>query len=490
MPERAALVTGASSGIGLAIADVLGAEGHGLTVASRRPEKLAAAVEELRGKGYEVEEVAANLTVEEDVQRVVAVHRERFGRLDVLVNSAGVGVGAPVAEIQTKRADMQLDVNLRAIILFYRECVDLLLAAGAEHRNALVVNLSSISGKSGAAWLSVYSATKAAVVGWTQAMNQELNGGGVKSVALCPGFVDTPMTEFIRLVRRPGDRVPASGPGDLTGSAQSNAHTRVPSASTFDHALVGRAIEVSVSGNGDTVSSLRAQLDRTERQASARQRQLERYAADLREVFKQERNRAQELRDSYRATVRALSNAVEARDAYTGKHAERVTAYGIALARAVGLDTDRMPDLEFGFLLHDVGKVGVPDAILFKPGSLDESEFALIAQHPVIGSEILRDVEFLGDGKLVVRHHHERWDGTGYPDRLAGEAIPLAARVFAVADALDALTTDRPYRRGTRFARARDEIRSHAGSQFDPGVVAALETIPDARFAELRDGVA
>jgi HD-GYP domain-containing protein (c-di-GMP phosphodiesterase class II) len=254
--------------------------------------------------------------------------------------------------------------------------------------------------------------------------------------------------------------------------------------------LAGRAIEVSVTGNGESVSSLRAQLDQTEREASARQRQLERYAADLREVFKQERNRAQELRESYRATVQALSNAVEARDSYTGKHAERVTAYGIALAQAIGLDTDRIPGIEFGFLLHDVGKVGVPDAILFKPGSLDETEFALIAQHPVIGSEILRDVDFLGDGKLVVRHHHERWDGTGYPDRLAGEAIPLAARVFAVADALDALTTDRPYRRGTRFSRARHEIRAHAGSQFDPGVVAALESIPDERFAELRDGVA
>ena len=254
--------------------------------------------------------------------------------------------------------------------------------------------------------------------------------------------------------------------------------------------MAGRAIEVSVSGNGDTVATLRAQLDRTERQASARQRQLERYAADLREVFKQERNRALELRESYRATVRALSNAVEARDSYTGKHAERVTAYGLALAEAIGLHTDTLPGIEFGFLLHDVGKVGVPDAILFKPGALDESEFALIAQHPVIGSEILRDVDFLGEGKLVVRHHHERWDGGGYPDRLVGDAIPLAARVFAVADALDALTTDRPYRRGTRFSRARDEIRSNAGSQFDPDVVAALESIPDARFAELRDGIA
>ena len=151
MPERAALVTGASSGIGLAIAEVLGETGHGLTVAARRPEKLAGAVEQLRGKGYEVEEVAANLTSEEDVQRVVAAHRERFGRLDVLVNSAGVGVGAAVADIQTKRVDMQLDLNLRAIVLFYRECADLLRAAGAEHRNALVVNLSSISGKSGPA---------------------------------------------------------------------------------------------------------------------------------------------------------------------------------------------------------------------------------------------------------------------------------------------------------------------------------------------------
>jgi NAD(P)-dependent dehydrogenase (short-subunit alcohol dehydrogenase family) len=109
-----------------------------------------------------------------------------------------VGIGAAVADMQTKRVDMQLDLNLRAIVLFYRECAELLRAAGAEHRNALVVNLSSISGKSGQPWLSVYSATKAAVIGWTQAMNKELNAEGIKSVALCPGFVDTPMTEFVR----------------------------------------------------------------------------------------------------------------------------------------------------------------------------------------------------------------------------------------------------------------------------------------------------
>jgi NAD(P)-dependent dehydrogenase (short-subunit alcohol dehydrogenase family) len=196
--DRAAIVTGASSGIGLAIAHALGEAGHGLTVAARRPEKLAAAAEELRAKGYEVEEVAANMAEEAEIQRVVARHRDRFRRLDVLVNSAGVGVGAPIGDVQTNRVDMQLHVNLRAIVLFYRECADMLRAAGAEHRNALVINLSSISGKSGQPWLSVYSATKAAVIGFTQAMNKELLGDGIKSVALAPGFVDTPMTDFVK----------------------------------------------------------------------------------------------------------------------------------------------------------------------------------------------------------------------------------------------------------------------------------------------------
>ena len=207
MSERAALVTGGSSGIGLAIAHTLGEEGHALTVAARRPEKLAGAASELRERGFEVSEVAVNLSAEDDVQRLAAAHRERYGRLDVLVNSAGVGVGAAVAELATKRVDLQLAVNLRSIILLYRECGDLLRTAGAEHRGALVVNLSSIAGKAGQAWLSVYSATKAAVIGWTQAMNNELGGDGVKSVALCPGFVDTPMADFIREQIRAEDMI-------------------------------------------------------------------------------------------------------------------------------------------------------------------------------------------------------------------------------------------------------------------------------------------
>jgi NAD(P)-dependent dehydrogenase (short-subunit alcohol dehydrogenase family) len=198
MPARAALITGASSGIGLAIAHTLGQEGYGLTVAARRPDKLEAAAQELRQAGFTVESVAGNMGDEDDVARVVSAHRERFGRLDVLVNGAGVGAGAAVGEMVTKRVDLQIDVNLRAPILFYREAADMLKAAGAEHRSALVINLASISGKSGQAWLSVYSATKAGLIGFTQAMNKELVGEGVKSVALAPGFVDTPMADFVK----------------------------------------------------------------------------------------------------------------------------------------------------------------------------------------------------------------------------------------------------------------------------------------------------
>ncbi len=198
MPDKAAIVTGGSSGIGLAIAGMLLDEGFGVTVVARRPEKLEAAAAGLAGAGREVAQVAGNMASEETVQQVVASHRDRFGRLDVLVNNAGVGFGAPVAEIQTKRLDMQLEVNLRSIVLFYRECAELLRAAAAEHRNALVVNTASISGKQGEAWLSVYSATKAGVIGFTEAMNKELGGEGIKSCALCPAFVDTPMTDFIK----------------------------------------------------------------------------------------------------------------------------------------------------------------------------------------------------------------------------------------------------------------------------------------------------
>jgi len=196
--EKAALITGASSGIGLAIARVLGEEGHALTVSARRPEKLEAAADGLRGEGHEVLSVAANMTDEEDVVGVFAKHREAYGRLDVLVNNAGVGIGAPMAEIQTKHLDMQLGVNLRALIIGTREGLPLLREAGAEHGKALVVNTASIAGKMGQGWLSIYAATKAAVINFTEGTHREAGGEGVQCTALAPAFVDTPMTEFVK----------------------------------------------------------------------------------------------------------------------------------------------------------------------------------------------------------------------------------------------------------------------------------------------------
>jgi len=196
--DRAAIVTGASSGIGLAIARMLAEDGHAVTLAARRPEKLQAACDELSGDGLAVQQVSADVCEEQDVTRIVAAHQDAYGRLDVLVNNAGVGIGSPIGELSTRRLDQQLGTNLRAAALFYREALPMLSAAGAEHRNALVVNTASIAGKRGQPWLSIYAATKFGLVGLTQSMNRELNPLGIKSTALCPGFVDTPMTDFLK----------------------------------------------------------------------------------------------------------------------------------------------------------------------------------------------------------------------------------------------------------------------------------------------------
>lgn len=199
MAKRAALITGASSGIGLAIARALGEEGYDLTVSARRPEKLEDAAEGLRADGFEVLSVPANMADEADLTAVFERHREAYGRLDVLVNNAGVGIGAPMEEIQTKHIDMQLAVNLRALIIGTREGLPLLKEAGSEHGKALIINTASIAGKSGQAWLSVYGATKGAVINFSVATQKELGAGsGIQCTALAPAFVATPMTEFVQ----------------------------------------------------------------------------------------------------------------------------------------------------------------------------------------------------------------------------------------------------------------------------------------------------
>jgi NAD(P)-dependent dehydrogenase (short-subunit alcohol dehydrogenase family) len=198
MADRAAVITGASGGIGLAIARVLAEEGYGLTLSARRPAKLEDAIAPLRADGFEVETVAANLVDEDDVKAIFSAHEERFGRLDVLVNNAGVGIGAPMAEIQTKFLDMQLGVNLRALIIGTREGLPLLRRAGAEHGKALIVNTASLAGKAGPGWLSVYGATKAAVISFSESTEREVAKEGIQCTALAPGFVDTDMADFIR----------------------------------------------------------------------------------------------------------------------------------------------------------------------------------------------------------------------------------------------------------------------------------------------------
>jgi PAS domain S-box-containing protein len=204
------------------------------------------------------------------------------------------------------------------------------------------------------------------------------------------------------------------------------------------------------------------------------QAQLAAYAKDIRESFGRELRRARELELSYFHTVRALAAAVEAKDDYTGAHIQRVHQIGLLLAKEVAPSEAEDPQLAYGFLLHDIGKLSVPDAVLRKPGPLTDSEWMLMRRHPEAGARILDAVPFLDRAVDVVLHHHERWDGRGYPAGLQEDGIPLWARIFSVADTVDAITSNRPYRRGRPLEQAVDEIVARAGSQFDPQVTRAL----------------
>ena len=200
------------------------------------------------------------------------------------------------------------------------------------------------------------------------------------------------------------------------------------------------------------------------------------YARDLRHMLELERGQRQLLQSAYMETVSALASALESKDTGTRAHSQRVQSYATALARAVG-DTTVVhdPSTPYGFLLHDVGKIGIPDGILQKPGPLSPAERRRMQTHTVLGEAMLSGVAFLqGEGLKIVRSHHERWDGRGYPDGLGADEIPLGARIFAVADALDAMTSHRPYRRGMSWQTARTEILNQRKHQFDPDVVDAF----------------
>jgi response regulator RpfG family c-di-GMP phosphodiesterase len=208
--------------------------------------------------------------------------------------------------------------------------------------------------------------------------------------------------------------------------------------------------------------------------------QLLMYARDLASIAQAERTQRQLLQEAYRQTATALADAVDVRDRATGLHAKRVLRYALGLAEAVDGNLLGDPSLEYGFLLHDVGKIGIGDHVLLKPGPLTDEERKLVHTHPLIGAQILRDVALMQGGGLgVVRHHHERWDGAGYPDGLAADQIPIGARIFAVADTLDAMTSDRPYRAALGWDEAVEEILAQSGRQFDPEVVQAFVAVED-----------
>jgi len=195
------------------------------------------------------------------------------------------------------------------------------------------------------------------------------------------------------------------------------------------------------------------------------------------------------LNDSYRTTLEALATALDMRDAETLGHSVRVASYAVAVAQRMGVGEPALIDIYRGALLHDVGKIGIPDAILRKPGKLTAAEWHEMRKHPEIGARMLEGIRFLQGALPIVLCHQERWDGKGYPQRLQGAAIPLGARIFAVVDTLDAMTSDRPYRKALSYAVARAEIIKFSGTQFDPGVVERFLEIPESEWDAIRERV-
>ena len=209
--------------------------------------------------------------------------------------------------------------------------------------------------------------------------------------------------------------------------------------------------------------------------AQSEEQQLLLYARDLRDLIELERAQRGLLESAYRETVSALASALETKDTGTRQHSARVQRYATELMRGLEPELAEDASAEYGFLLHDIGKIGIPDQILRKPAKLNDAEWRLMKSHTVLGAQMLGGIAFLqGPGVGIVRSHHERWEGGGYPDNLAGEEIPLGARVFAVADALDAITSNRPYRAAQSWRAAHREILAESGKQFDPAVVDAF----------------
>jgi putative nucleotidyltransferase with HDIG domain len=283
---------------------------------------------------------------------------------------------------------------------------------------------------------------------------------GQTGLELCRALKDDPRTREIGIVLLTGSE---GGNSDAAIEAGADAFLLKPFSPLELLAIVERL-----------AGGLHASPFRSEK-ARGGEEQLLLYARDLRHLLEIERGQRILLESAYRDTVTALASALESKDTGTRAHSQRVQRYAIELAHALGASFADERGVEYGFLLHDVGKIGIPDQILQKPGPLTEAERRLMQTHTVLGEQMLGGIAFFeGEALTVVRSHHERWDGNGYPDGISGDAIPLGARVFAVADTLDAMTSDRPYRGALDWGTAEEEIAALAGKQFDPDVVDAF----------------
>jgi diguanylate cyclase (GGDEF)-like protein len=284
---------------------------------------------------------------------------------------------------------------------------------------------------------------------------------GTDGVSFCRRLKADPSTRTIAVVLLTGDdRRETEAAAESAGA---DAFLRKP------FSPLGLLNVVERLAGGRRAASVGAAVDRPAGE------QLDLYAQDLRRLLELERGQRILLQKAYREAVTALATALESKDIGTRAHSQRVQRYALELAEAVEPRLLEDPSLEYGFLLHDVGKIGIPDRILLKPAALTESEQRMMRMHTVLGEQMLGDVALLqGEGLRVVRSHHERWDGRGYPDGLGGSEIALGARIFAVADTLDAITSDRPYRRAGDWRAAVAEIERSAGAQFDPDVVGAF----------------
>jgi ribonuclease P protein subunit RPR2 len=281
---------------------------------------------------------------------------------------------------------------------------------------------------------------------------------GIDGLQLCRRLKSDPATRDIAVVLLTGSEGGTQAASDAAGADAFVAKPFSPlELLGVTERLAGRRYGVPMRGPRD---------------AHDTEEQLVLYARDLRHVLEVERGQRKLLQKAYAETVAALATALETKDTGTRAHSQRVQRYAIELTRAIEPELARDASVEYGFLLHDVGKIGIPDKVLLKPSSLTKAEWRLMQTHTVLGEQMLGEVAFLrGDGLKVVRSHHERWDGRGYPDGLRGEEIPVGARIFALADTLDAMTSDRPYRPAQPWKTARSEIVAQSDKQFDPAVV-------------------